>query len=484
MTIQAVFFDMGGTIETFWYDQALRLNATSAFQEKLSEAGINFPLGREALYQAVSDGLARYHNWSLETMDELTPGRVWCEYIFPEYPEMHTSLREAGEALMHWVEAHYYQRQMRPEIPGVVKTIRRMGLKMGIISNVCSLGLVPANLEAYGIRGYFCPVVLSSEYGRRKPDPAIFHYAARLANVPASDCIYVGDRIARDVLGAHKAGFRLAIQIRHDFRHGEADAGATPDVQINHMTELLDILRSEMQSFTQSGSSSIGYVPYPIRALLFDAGDILYYRPHHNRKFPAFLKELGIAPDQVDSIEKQALINHAYQGEINQDQYWDGLLRLYGVTQPDLLERGKAVLEEDENAVHFFDGVPETLTTLKGKGYLLGIITDTSNPVSIKLRWFERGGFGNVWDSIISSKEMGIRKPHPQIYRAALEQLGVRADQAVFVGHKNSELEGARRVGIKTIAFNYEDKASADYFIEKFSDLINVPLLNHQDDNQ
>ena len=53
------------------------------------------------------------------------------------------------------------------------------------------------NLKEYGIRQYFDPIVLSSEYGRRKPDPAIFHYAARLANVPTSECLYVGDRIAR-----------------------------------------------------------------------------------------------------------------------------------------------------------------------------------------------------------------------------------------------------------------------------------------------
>ena len=68
--------------------------------------------------------------------------------------------------------------------------------------------------------------MLSSEYGRRKPDPAIFHYAARLAKVPTSECIYIGDRIARDVVGAKRAGFHMAIQIAHDFQHGEQDEGA------------------------------------------------------------------------------------------------------------------------------------------------------------------------------------------------------------------------------------------------------------------
>ena len=99
---------------------------------------------------------------------------------------------------------------MRPEMPAVLEAIKQMGLKIGLISNVNSRGQVPTNLKEYGIFHYFDPIVLSSEYGRRKPDPAIFHYAARLANVPASTCLYVGDRIVRDIDGAQRAGFGMS----------------------------------------------------------------------------------------------------------------------------------------------------------------------------------------------------------------------------------------------------------------------------------
>jgi putative hydrolase of the HAD superfamily len=81
-----------------------------------------------------------------------------------------------------------------------------MGYKIGLISNVTSLGQVPLNLTQYAIKGYFNPIVLSIEYGRRKPDPAIFHYAARLANSPTSECVYIGDRVARDILGSKRTG--------------------------------------------------------------------------------------------------------------------------------------------------------------------------------------------------------------------------------------------------------------------------------------
>jgi FMN phosphatase YigB (HAD superfamily) len=59
----------------------------------------------------------------------------------------------------------------------------------------------------------------------------------------------------------------------------------------------------------------------------------------------------------------------------------------------------------------------------------------------------------------------------------ALEQVGVRPEQAVFVGHKAYELEGARSVGMKTVAFNYEKHAVADYYIKDFADLLGMPFL-------
>jgi HAD superfamily hydrolase (TIGR01509 family) len=408
-------------------------------------------------------------------MDELAPQRVWNEFIFASLPVDHQKIAAIAEDLMFFIETRWFQRSMRPEVPGVLEGIRKMGLKIGLISNVNSHGQVPANLDLYGIRHYFNPVVLSSEYGRRKPDPAIFHYAARLANVPTGQCAYIGDRIARDIVGARKAGFRLAVQIHHDYNHSEDESGATPDAVINDMNEFLEILRTELDN--PSDSSMERDSQDLIRALLFDAGDILYYRQNSGSKLSAFLNEIGLPEKEFPLDKKTALRNQAYQGLINYDQFQETILHFYGITHPDQIARGKQVLDEEANNVQFFEGVPETLCSLKEAGYMLGIITDTALPVHVKLNWFERGGFGDVWDSVVSSRELGIRKPDPKIYHVALQQLGVTAGQAVFVGHKSSELDGAKAVGMKTIAFNFEEGVIADIYLEHFSDLLKVPQL-------
>jgi putative hydrolase of the HAD superfamily len=475
MPIRAVFFDMGGTIETYGWTPELRIQETAGIQQRLADSGISLGLTDKQLYELISAGLDAYHQVSLQTMEELPPARVLNEYIFPGYPGEQEKLAAIAEDIMVFIENHWFQRSMRPEVPGVLEAIRKMGLKIGLISNVNSRGQVPTNLDLYGIRHYFDPVVLSSEYGRRKPDPAIFHYAARLAYVPASQCVYIGDRIMRDVLGAKRAGFRLAVQIHHDYAHGEVDEGAKPDAVINDMTEFLEILRTEMN--TSSIFSAAKDSQNQIRALLFDAGDILYYRHHDPSKFMEFLNEIGLAYKEFPEGEQTALRDKAYQGLIDYDLYQKTILRFYGVTCPNDIARGKEILDEDANDVKFFDGVPETLCSLKAEGYLLGIVTDTALPVHVKLNWFERGGFGDVWDSVVSSRELGIRKPNPKIYQVALQQLGVTVHQAVFVGHKGSELNGAKAVGIRTIAFNYEKGVKADIYLDHFSDLLNIQQL-------
>ncbi|HLO14480.1 MAG TPA: HAD-IA family hydrolase, partial [Anaerolineales bacterium] len=287
--------------------------------------------------------------------------------------------------------------------------------------------------------------------------------------------VYVGDRVARDIEGARRAGFGLAIQIRHDFEHGENDEGSMPDAVINNMTELLDILRQ------QSDSEEINTDTRKIRALIFDAGDILYFRPQRGYGFASFLKELGLEMSPNHAQQKKAIEYQAYRGQITHDEYREAVVSIYGVTQPEQVARGKQALIEDDSNVAFFEGVPETLRALKEQGFLLAIVTDTANSISTKLDWFERGGFGHVWDAIISSMDIGTRKPDPKIYQAALQQLNLTADQAVFVGHRASELAGAHSVGMQTIAFNYDRDASADYFIEKISDLLNVQILDCYD---
>jgi FMN phosphatase YigB (HAD superfamily) len=138
MKIQAIIFDMGGTIETFQYTREMRLEATAVIQQRLLQAGIDLHLSVEQLYETIASGLENYKRWSIPCMEELPPWRVWSEYILPEWKVDREKLSEISEDLMFLIETRFYRRSMRPEMPEVLQAIQQMGLKIGLISNVNS----------------------------------------------------------------------------------------------------------------------------------------------------------------------------------------------------------------------------------------------------------------------------------------------------------------------------------------------------------
>ena len=82
--------------------------------------------------------------------------------------------------------------------------LRALGLKLVCVSN-WDVSL-PEVLARCGLEGALDGTVTSAEAGSRKPDPAIFQPALRLAGCSAAEALYVGDTPAEDVEGARAAG--------------------------------------------------------------------------------------------------------------------------------------------------------------------------------------------------------------------------------------------------------------------------------------
>ncbi|SFC72120.1 putative hydrolase of the HAD superfamily [Nocardioides terrae] len=64
---------------------------------------------------------------------------------------------------------------------------------------------------------------------------------------------------------------------------------------------------------------------------------------------------------------------------------------------------------------------------------------------------YPRERIAAAFDHVVISAEVGLRKPQPEIFRLALDGLGVAAGQAVFVDDAEPNLIGARAVGLRTI---------------------------------
>ncbi len=91
----------------------------------------------------------------------------------------------------------------------------------------------------------------------------------------------------------------------------------------------------------------------------------------------------------------------------------------------------------------------ETLTTLKRRGYKIGLISDCSPDVPVLWPTVD---FHRFFDCVIFSCEAGVKKPNPEIYKMAANGLGVRFDECYYIGDGGSqELTGAFNVGMHPI---------------------------------
>jgi putative hydrolase of the HAD superfamily len=68
--------------------------------------------------------------------------------------------------------------------------------------------LVPAHLDAMGVRSYFDAVILSVTVGWRKPHPGIFTAALSELGIKPRDAVCVGDSYRADFQGSAQVGIR------------------------------------------------------------------------------------------------------------------------------------------------------------------------------------------------------------------------------------------------------------------------------------
>ena len=99
-----------------------------------------------------------------------------------------------------------------------------------------------------------------------------------------------------------------------------------------------------------------------------------------------------------------------------------------------------------------YPDVTETLDTLRTRGYRLGLLSNTMWPREFHDADLERFGLDRFFKVRFYSSDFPCRKPHPEIFLAAAEALGVPAENAVYVGDfPERDIVGAQAAGMKGI---------------------------------
>lgn len=233
--MKAIFLDVGNTLRILLKEEPHRAAARIEIAKLVGaqQDPDSFVAELDRRYKI-------YRKWAFDNMLEATEKELWTRWLLPDYPA------ETISSLSAPLTFQFRQSMGRRVVAeGAVETIielNKRGYVLGIISNVITEREIPEWLEADGLAKYFKSVMLSSVFGKRKPDAAIYIEAAKQAEVAPKQCVYVGDNFARDVEGTRNAGFGMVI-IMPDKEDKEMalTPEQTPDLVIDRLIDLLDI---------------------------------------------------------------------------------------------------------------------------------------------------------------------------------------------------------------------------------------------------
>lgn len=234
--IDAIFLDLGNTLRILTENDAHQSHARRKLVELVGTA--EDPV---SYCKKVDERYKLYRKWAFENCKEAAEAELWTRWLAPEFPA--ERIAPLGVELTYQYRQSMGLRVVVDRGKEVVERLYARRYTLGIISNVITSREIPEWMDADGFTPYFTSVALSSVLGIRKPDPEIYHIAARQAGVVPERCVYVGDNLKRDVTGTRAAGFGMVIIMigPEELAGQEITAENCPDAIIHEFTELLDL---------------------------------------------------------------------------------------------------------------------------------------------------------------------------------------------------------------------------------------------------
>jgi HAD superfamily hydrolase (TIGR01549 family) len=240
----------------------------------------------------------------------------------------------------------------------------------------------------------------------------------------------------------------------------------------------------------------------PVRAVFFDLGGTLFSNIQIPRVCTPVLVEAaerlgvegglaGVGRAFVDATQK---VNSAYLQRpyyLHRDLFVDTARELVAILgladDPDFNDWFYAAQRDIMvEQIELREDCLETLAALRGRGFLLSIVSnidhDFLDPMIVNF------GIEPYFDHFVSSETAGSCKPDAGIFHAALERVGCRPEEVVFVGDSRiHDIQGASGVGIRSVLISEHGGVShlddedfavdPDHVVGSLADLLEIDLL-------
>jgi putative hydrolase of the HAD superfamily len=175
----------------------------------------------------------------------------------------------------------------------------------------------------------------------------------------------------------------------------------------------------------------------------------------------AYCLRAGLQPDAFvhvlrDTPEGRKALAGVESGRITQRTYEQTIAQLLGVTADGLLGRALADLRPRPEVL-------DLVRRARAAGVPVGVLSNSWG--SGKYDPYKGYDLTDNFDAVVISDEVGLRKPDPEIYLRTAAEMGVAAEECVFVDDTAANLPAAEKLGMAVVHF--EDPAAGVTEIER-----------------
>jgi HAD superfamily hydrolase (TIGR01509 family) len=191
------------------------------------------------------------------------------------------------------------------------------------------------------------------------------------------------------------------------------------------------------------------------RVIFFDVGNTLLF-PNRAKMLAPVSSDRHPTLEQWQALErrtKQKFDQGMQSGRVDHGFWWTFHTYLLEDLGEDMGIRN-ALVENTRNSANWdqiLRGTRDALVRI-GQNFRIAVISNADGAIG---RVLSRCGIADCFESVTDSGIVGVEKPHPKIFEAALEAMQVRPDESLYVGDVYSvDYVGARNAGMQAVLFD------------------------------
>jgi HAD superfamily hydrolase (TIGR01549 family) len=191
------------------------------------------------------------------------------------------------------------------------------------------------------------------------------------------------------------------------------------------------------------------------RVIFFDVGNTLLF-PNRVKMLAPISSDRHPTLEQWQALErktKQEFDQGMQSGRVDHGFWWTFHTYLLEDLGKDMGIRD-ALVENTQNSANWDQirrGTRDALVRI-GQNFRIAVISNADGGIR---RVLSRCGIADCFENVTDSGIVGVEKPHPKIFEAALETMKVRPDESLYVGDVYSvDYVGARKAGMQAVLFD------------------------------